>query len=318
MQAGLDRRQFLGCVLLAGASCVFTGTSAIVKSNTQPLLPLLQGRFFVTWVLTLMAMGVGRFYGFPKMDLRGPPELRSILLLRGGLYWLLVVSWWVAMRHFPIGNLTAGAMAAPVVTALLARVLLKEPLSKYFAGCICLVVAGGACLVYGARGGHHADTAGAVAFAIAFGAMSSLPLLVRISRDAHWLEVEHVAACSAAFLFTPLSVSCSSIGTHEFQILTFEPYDFFSVGCASFLALCMQTAGFQLVPASIGTMMWYVQIPFSFFLQWALFDHAPSVLSVCGSATVACAAFLNLVGPSEDEYPCEQELHVGWLAQDTE
>lgn len=310
MQLALDRRQFLGCVLLAGASCVFTATSAIVKSNKQPLIPLLQGRFLVTWVLTLVAMGAGRICGLRKMAWWGPPNLRRILFLRGGLYWILVVSWWLAIRHFPIGNLTAGAMAAPVVTALLARVLLKEPLSKYFAGCICLVVVGGSCLIVDSRHGPHADVLGTVAFTVAFAAMSSLPLLVRISRDAHWLEVEHVAAWSAAFVFTPLSVACNALGTHDFQVLTFKPYDFITVGCASFLALCMQTAGFQLVAASIGTMMWYVQVPFGFFLQWAMFDHAPSVLSICGSAIVGCAALLNLAGPPNDEHQHEQQTQV--------
>lgn len=130
------------------------------------------------------------------------------------------------------------------------------------------------------------------------------------SCDAHWLEVEHVAAWSAAFVFTPLSVACNVLGTHDFQVLAFKPYDFITVGCASFLALCMQTAGFQLVAASIGTMMWYVQVPFGFFLQWALFDHAPSVLSICGSFIVVCAALLNLAGPASDGHQHEEQTQV--------
>lgn len=310
MQVALGRQQLLGCVLLASASCVFTATAAIVKSNKQPLIPLLQGRFLVTWVLAVVAMRAGRFCGLRKLDWWGPSKLRRILLLRGGLYWILVVSWWLAIRHFPIGNLTAGAMAAPVVTVLLARVLLKERLSKYFAGCMCLVLVGGCCLIVDSRHGPHADVLGAVAFTVAFAAMSSLPLLVRISCDAHWLEVEHVAAWSAAFVFTPLSVACNVLGTHDFQVLAFKPYDFITVGCASFLALCMQTAGFQLVAASIGTMMWYVQVPFGFFLQWALFDHAPSVLSICGSFIVVCAALLNLAGPASDGHQHEEQTQV--------
>merc|ERR1712196_638653 len=114
-----------------------------------------------------------------------------------------------------------------------------------------------------------------------------LPLTVRISREAHWLEIEHVNAMVAALIMTPLALTCVWFVDPNTE-LDFEiyPRDASLLGGMSFLALCLQTRGFQLVEASVASMMWYVQVPSSYALQWLVFHETPSWISVLGASCV--------------------------------
>eukprot|EP00662_Eupelagonemidae_sp_cell21_P044204 gene44203-39008_t len=79
-------------------------------ARTQALLPLMLGRFAVSWALSLTAVATARGCGMGLHPL-GPPPTRRLLVVRGALYWALVASWWVAVRRIPLGDVTAAALA---------------------------------------------------------------------------------------------------------------------------------------------------------------------------------------------------------------
>jgi len=299
--------RFLGCVLVALSSCTFTATAALVKIATSSLLQLMEGRFLVSWLLALSALGAGRactILNLPQLDPRGPPGLRCVLLLRGAIHWLQVAAWWLVARRLPLGDVTAAAQAAPLVSSVLASKCLGEALSRNFRGAAILAVIGMACLSLSTRSSQQQGDIGRgdllegmLAFCAAFSAMCVLPLLVRISRGAHWLEVEHVSAAVAALAISPASLAIAWFGDYESKLeVQIYPKDAFLLGGASFIALCLQTRGFQLAEASIAPMMWYIQVPFSYCLQWLLFSQRPSLASLCGGVCLLTAAVVNMLG----------------------
>jgi drug/metabolite transporter (DMT)-like permease len=211
------------------------------------------------------------------------------------------------MRHLPIGNATSAALVSPLLTALLAKLFLAEDLSRYFAVAASLAAIGIICLAVtgdndSRQSKHKASTVsseifGLGAFAVALLAMITLPLTIRISRTAHWLEIEHVNAAVAALILTPGAFICMWFLDSDHQLdIKLDLQDALILGCMSFVALCLQTRGFQLTEASIGSMMWYVQMPFSYALQWVVFQDVPSVASGLGSLCLLCAAILNVMG----------------------
>lgn len=129
--------------------------------------------------------------------------------------------------------------------------------------------------------------------------MCLLPLLVRVSRGAHWLEVEHVSAAVAALVLSPLALLAAQLlgfGVDPCHALWAHSQDAAQLGALSFIALCLQTRGFQLAEASIAPLMWYVQVPFSYCLQRVLFGHAVSLASLGGAVFLIAASIANLLG----------------------
>eukprot|EP00931_Biecheleriopsis_adriatica_P074776 TRINITY_DN48776_c0_g1_i1.p1 TRINITY_DN48776_c0_g1~~TRINITY_DN48776_c0_g1_i1.p1 ORF type:complete len:220 (+),score=35.64 TRINITY_DN48776_c0_g1_i1:75-662(+) len=141
------------------------------------------------------------------------------------------------------------------------------------------------------------DLVGFLAFVAAFSAMTLLPLTIRISREAHWLEIEHINAAVAAWVLTPGSLIASRIIYPGFSFDSdLHPRDALLLGGLSFLALCLQTRGYQYTEASLAAMMWYVQVPFSYTLQFLVFKEVPSRASCVGASCVLLAAALNVYG----------------------
>eukprot|EP00929_Paragymnodinium_shiwhaense_P076877 TRINITY_DN39578_c0_g2_i2.p1 TRINITY_DN39578_c0_g2~~TRINITY_DN39578_c0_g2_i2.p1 ORF type:complete len:308 (-),score=5.77 TRINITY_DN39578_c0_g2_i2:214-1137(-) len=180
---------WLGCLLVAAGSCTFTITAAFVKGEHGSVLGLMQGRFVVSWILAFFVVVVARKKRMPDLSFGGPVPLRSKLLLRGTLYWIQVASWWVAVRHIPIGDITAAAQAAPIVTSFLAKRFLAEELSRFFAAAAACALLGISLLSGGAQasgGGGHKDGSeivGVSAFAVVRpGALQLRCAVVRIQR----------------------------------------------------------------------------------------------------------------------------------------
>eukprot|EP00929_Paragymnodinium_shiwhaense_P076876 TRINITY_DN39578_c0_g2_i1.p1 TRINITY_DN39578_c0_g2~~TRINITY_DN39578_c0_g2_i1.p1 ORF type:complete len:187 (-),score=14.79 TRINITY_DN39578_c0_g2_i1:214-774(-) len=149
----------------------------------------MQGRFVVSWILAFFVVVVARKKRMPDLSFGGPVPLRSKLLLRGTLYWIQVASWWVAVRHIPIGDITAAAQAAPIVTSFLAKRFLAEELSRFFAAAAACALLGISLLSGGAQasgGGGHKDGSeivGVSAFAVVRpGALQLRCAVVRIQR----------------------------------------------------------------------------------------------------------------------------------------
>jgi len=232
----------------------------------------------------------------------------------------MVAAWWVAVQHLPLGNITAAAQASPLLTALLAKLILAEELSRYFLPCSATAALGIGCLAY-ATTSVTSDIAGPEcmlgdcrlvgisAFVAAFLAMTLLPLTVRITRAAHWLEIEHVNAAASALVFTPAAlIIVWFLNPSEVFDGRIYPWDASLLGGLSFLALCLQTRGFQVAEASVAAMMCYVQVPFSYILQFFVFNQIPSFLSAFGALCLVLAAVLNVAGASSSSC-CAHDNH---------
>lgn len=311
-----------GAGLVALSSCMFGITAALVRLIAEPMPQLMQARYLVGWVTAAAGgalahgCGVRGSSGRPLRAL-GPPHLFRVLAVRTVLHWLLLWAWWVAVRNMPLGDATAIGLSGPVLTALLANVLLGESLPSHFTySALCAAV--GVLLVadphgilgppddggQGAVAKEGSRMVGLMALSGALAAGSLLPLFIRISGEAHWLEVEHFTAAGCALAVTPMFiVGCAWVDPAVLDMWSWRPRQLALaslLGVVAFTGLGLQTRGFQLAPATRAAMAWYAQIPFCYMLQWGMFGQRPAMRSAAGALLVVVAALLALTGADAD------------------
>ena len=64
---------------------------------------------------------------------------RLKIWIHGALYWVLIFGWYRGLQLVPIGDAEAIVFIAPLLIVILARLILKEPLSSVFPGTFLLV-----------------------------------------------------------------------------------------------------------------------------------------------------------------------------------
>eukprot|EP01062_Namystynia_karyoxenos_P006152 TRINITY_DN12153_c0_g1_i1.p1 TRINITY_DN12153_c0_g1~~TRINITY_DN12153_c0_g1_i1.p1 ORF type:complete len:401 (+),score=95.53 TRINITY_DN12153_c0_g1_i1:76-1278(+) len=312
-------RELLGAACVAGSAWIFGVTAVLVRVITEPMPQLMELRYFVGAVTAAACLLGARRCGVRaacgrELLLFGPADLRWLLLSRTALHWLLLWAWWVAVRNMPLGDATAIGLAGPVLTALLARFVLGETLPPYFVPAAACAAAGVILVVFplestreptAPEGGHRLVGLGAVLIALCSGAL--LPLCIRVSCEAHWLEVEHVTAFGCAAVITPIYCAiCSLWIPSALQGWGADTTNLFLgtvLGLLAFLGLGLQTRGFQLGPAPRIAMTWYTQIPFCYMLQWVVFGERPPLSACAGAGLVVAASLLALAGTDPEQEP---------------
>jgi len=259
---------------------VFALVALVVNVDPLPLLPATECRFFVSWVVSAAFM-----LWFRKsrgLHWWGPPELRSMLLIKSVVSFSFITLWWAALRRAPFGDCITITYCAPVLTSLWSLLLLGEELPREFPLQTVLVVGGGLLvldppLLHGARagtGGPAAAGAPPADYSLALAALlvcSIAPVVTRRTRACSWIEVEHVGAATACLVMDPTLLCAKSALTGVLpRPPTTAPHEVALIVAAalgSFIGIAMETKGYQLAEPGKASMFRYVEIPFAYFLQ---------------------------------------------------
>jgi len=132
-----------------------------------------------------------------------------------------------------------------------------------------------------------------------------LPILVRKSRECHWATVIHVASLCSCVLFTPVAIAVQTTlehkGTSEAGLEMWDamrnPQKLLLIGLmalVSFAGLGFQTFGYQVEEAARASAMNFLEIPFSYVLQWWMFGDLLSPLQGLGMTIVVMSGLGNL------------------------
>lgn len=301
----------LGLLCVTTSSFLFGLVAALVKLVALEPYVMLQVRGSLQWLLSLVAVGAcvktstttaARFFGEPRQ--------RPILLLRSGLYWTYVSLWWHALAGMPVGDATAMVYCAPLLTALFGWLLLGERVPPKVFGCLALSLVGVGLITrptflfgHGTNGAEYSRGALCACGSAVVGGL--LPVLVRKSRECHWATVEHVAALGSSAVFTPAALALHALGHRDVdpgespeaweglpdlrQLLLLG-----LVALVGFAALGLQTFGYQRERAARASAMNFLEIPFSYVLQFLLFGDLLRPAQGLGMLLVVASGLLNL------------------------
>jgi len=296
-----------GTCLVVGAAMVFAVVALVVKVDPLPLLPATECRFFVSWVIAAAFM-----LWFRKsrgLHWFGPPELRSMLLLKSAVSFGFIVLWWAALRRAPIGDCIAIIYSSPVLTSLLSLCFLGEKLPREFPLQVVLTSAGTLLVLdppFLHHGGAGSPAAGPgqdyTAVLLALFLCSLAPVVTRETRACSWIEVEHVGAAMACLVMDPalLGVKYAIYGTLPSMPSTAprEVALIMLAAAGSFVGIAMETKGYQLAEPGKATMFRYVEVPFAYLLQHFGTGSPVTPKAAVGALLIVGACFISVLARS--------------------
>lgn len=264
----------LGITLILASALVFALAGVLTKSISADALTI------ACWRGLVGGMLIGA-YVFVRSR-RGDGRER-LALGRGG--WVLVlvggaasVAFISAFKFTYVANVTIIYATVPFAAALLAWMLLREPLRRRTLGASAVSLAGVAVMVGAGIGGGGAGDLVALVMTL----LSALYIvLVRRYRDA---PVVWAGAVSAFLLF-----GLGWLVTDPLQITARDALLLLVFGGAFAAAVILWTEGARLVPAAEAALLGLAELPAGISLAWLLLDEVPPPATFAGGAIVLTA-----------------------------
>eukprot|EP00746_Dinoflagellata_sp_MGD_P095500 gnl/MRDRNA2_/MRDRNA2_382641_c0_seq1.p1 gnl/MRDRNA2_/MRDRNA2_382641_c0~~gnl/MRDRNA2_/MRDRNA2_382641_c0_seq1.p1 ORF type:complete len:272 (-),score=31.78 gnl/MRDRNA2_/MRDRNA2_382641_c0_seq1:19-744(-) len=144
------------------------------------------------------------------------------------------------------------------------------------------------------RGGNYTLVVGAMIVS------AIVPIVTRQTKEASWIEMEHVTSFLAVFILNPI-IFCVKHAVKGEPLSPLTDVSAWEVGIivlasfGSFAAVAMQTRGYQMADPGKAGMFNYLEIPFAYLLQ-LLDTHNPiSTNSIIGAVLVLLACLLGAI-----------------------
>jgi len=293
--------QVYGTILVVGAAVTHALVAYIVKKDVLPISVAVECRFFVCW---LMSVGfVLRYRSQYNLTWFGSADMRNGLIVRAILVITFVVVWWSSLNKAPLGDCVAVVYCFPVITVVLSRVFLGEEALAVFPFQVLMAISG-VCfimqppLILHALGlDNSKQSSDYTLHVIAMLIAGTIPVVTRHTREANWIEVEHVTNCLSAFIFSPIFMTCQFLANGEAAVVvpSLGAQDMFLivlVALGTFAGVAMQTQGYQMAEPGKAVMFTYLEIPFAYLLQMESKSSIPSH-SIFGAVLIFAACFLG-------------------------
>jgi len=287
-------KQSLGYFLITTASLLFGICNVVVKQMDSV------GPFNIAVYrclgVAIPALSIIIYRGETPL----PRDNRTILLVRGLAGGLSIAAQYYGMKHMPIADANMISAASPIWTALMARVILKEPLGILDILNVILTILG---LVFIIRPpifyGYDTDLvvddhhyiAAMIVFASTF-LQAAIYIFLRFLKGVHYsVTLFNVGSVGAVVLVAMVEIlgqgACIPPCGQTRQLLLI-------LGFMAFTAQVFLTVALQLEEANKMSILrkgW--DIIFSFLFQIFIFKEFPNACSISGAILVALAIFLN-------------------------
>jgi drug/metabolite transporter (DMT)-like permease len=295
------RSELWGLTLMASSAFAFSFMSLLVKlgnNNHLPSFELVLARSLIQW---LFAMALHR-YRAPSISMWGPPRLRPWLHVRGISGALGLALFYFSLSVLPLSDATVVFFTGPPFTAILARLLLNEPLTRWhlLSMILCLmgvVLVARPAFIFGFDESSSMYSGWGIVAALV-GAMFSALAYVTVRKITAMATDGELDVTVFVIYFGAWSTLIAIIGLWGFQ----EPkwpesvelwLLLFGVGFAAFLGQLMLNRGLQLAPAGPGTMMRNLDVVFAFVFDITLLHHVPAWTSFVGASLIVSVALFN-------------------------
>jgi len=229
-----------------------------------------------------------------------------------------------------VGNCIAIIYTSPILTSILARILMKEPLGVQYPFQVILVVIGSVLILdppFISASIHPGEmlqkTSADYTFVfMALCVCAFLPLVTKQTRDCSWIEVEHVSAFLAATVLDPTLLLGEALLTGEVQTGADNWKGSFKEGVmivlaagGAFVGIAMETKGYQLAQVGKASMFRYVEVPFAYFLQSSFTNEPVTGRAFLGSICIVLSCFLGIEWTKDAQKmdPVEEETEHSQL-----
>ncbi len=267
-----------GLPFMAAAALAFSAMSALVKHAEAglPTAEIVCARAAITLVLSwLMVQRVGG----PLWGTR-----RGALLLRGTLGFVALGCYYWTLGRLPLAEATTVHHTAPIWTAILAWLVLREALGRGTAAALALGLAG---VLLVARPGAHGlgmDSAGLLVAVV--GAVSSAAAYVTVRRLA---VTEHPLVIVFYFPLVALPASLVWAAPQWVAPTASEWLLLAGIGVTTQIGQVCLTYGLSREPAARAMAVGYLQVVFAVALGALAFAEVPPWTTLAGAGLIIAA-----------------------------
>ena len=333
------KKTIIGSICVATGTLLFAINTTIFKYSGMKESQLLFGRFstqlfiaFLYWRFNKPS-NVTNWYG-------DSPYIKYIWA-RSVAYSSLMLFEYYAVIVLPLGDTIAIFYQAPVFTAILAAIFLKEKLPK-LVPLTCLLGITGTIFIaqptwlvslINSSNYESLNVSGIFAIICAMFSWSIACLMVRSAKTVHFIQLEIANSMLLDFVGVPLLMILNTLWIKSDvigELDTWNSWTFnlenilimISMGIIGFCALSFNVIGFQYGDATKVAWIEYLQIILAFIIQSTIFNDTPNWYEITGGILILTAAFLAIfeelykhyfVNNEEDEYqliPENDELDV--------
>lgn len=270
---------------MAASALAFSAMSALVKQAEHglPTAEIVCARAAITLVLSYaMVRRAGRAGGpNPGLSPWGTPARRPSLVLRGALGFLALACYYWTLGRLPLAEATTVHNTAPIWTAILAWLLLRETLGRATVAALALGLAGVVLVARPDVGGLRLDGAGlGVALAGAVGSALAYVTVRRLAVTEHPLVI--------VFYFPMVALPASLVWAVP-QWTAPSPVEWLllaGIGVATQIGQVCLTYGLSREPAARAMAVGYLQVVFA--VGWGVlwFAEVPPWTTLVGAAMI--------------------------------
>jgi len=280
-------------MLLGSALCVIV--NSLVGHISISLPALIQGRYFVQWLIGFVGLLLRS--RLRNVDFRpfGPPGQRIWLILRACLYYTFIWLWWTTLTLVPVGDAVAVVKSEVFVTGIMSSILFRERLTYRWWLCCCASIVGVIMVVrppalFG--GDDSANSYGRVLNILTPLVAGIMPCLIKLSPDAHFLEVQHTCDFFCALVFSPpmMLLVSESYGS-LFQARTLSAI--VGIAILGMAALCSFTLAYQQGQAGRIALIGYSEVPISYLTQVFVFGTTLELVPLAGAVLIVLSAAMS-------------------------
>eukprot|EP01084_Bolivina_argentea_P306396 529458_1 len=300
----------IGSAFIVLSQSLFALNDAIVKYSELQLTQLLFGRFGIQ---LLIAAIYWNFKSFSNRNWYGDKGDIFHLWLRGCLYFLQLFTFYFALYHLPIGDALCIFFTSQYLIVFLAYYFLNEELPKWYilVPAIFLTLFGNILMSqpsfifdYLFRNSIYEplNSIGLISMIIALTANALCTILIRKSKEAHFIQLEFAASIQIIFVFSPLTFTANYLWINNDEIGTdawiFNVYTVGIMALTGVIGFCSLSAlviGYQYGDATKIVWLEYINIIFAFGFQMYLWHDTPNSYEIYGALLIINGSALPLL-----------------------
>lgn len=300
-----------GLLFVTLSTTIFAFTGVLVKLLEDQGVSsgaILEIRSIVQ-VLVSLAM-VGRVYCVTNKDkwelnMWNPAkENKLFLFMRALTYWSFIMLYWKALQFLQNGDATALTYLSPTLIPIFAYIAVGEKIRYSYPLYLVINLLGLALIVrpsfiFGTNK-SQLNTIGVMFALLSCVASAMVPVLTRMSKEAHWLWVETVSSGTSAILFTPILLVLEWKLSNENALYDLTPKNLVIIAgitISGYAGLAFNTLGYQHAEAAPASMLTYTEIPLGYLLQYLVWGEI-SYMGLAGSGIIIATALVYVY----DEY----------------
>uniref|UniRef100_A0A6U6KMX1 EamA domain-containing protein n=1 Tax=Zooxanthella nutricula TaxID=1333877 RepID=A0A6U6KMX1_9DINO len=313
--------QRMGTAFVVLGALTHATVSLVIKENPFPLLLTTQIRWAVATAISAPLFLTYR--ASLHLKFCGPGGAPFWPVLKGSVVFLYILLWWLAVRDAPLGDCTAVMQTTPILlTPVVTRLVLGESWPRYLVIRAPLAIVGLA-LVVDPPCIHYwtgsLDSSAAIAsrapanyrnLLLAAAMSPALPLATHMTRGRNWIEVECVGSCVNCMFWNPLFISLSVLLVENpSPASSYDPATGLKVALiivasmAAFLALALDTIGYQMAEPGKASMFRCLEVPYSFMLQRVGSGQIVLWREVAGTCLILLALGIGWVAEAHPREP---------------